>query len=162
MLFVRVEAILQIVKQDMNNFRQGDRSRDKRSSGRREMYDAVCDNCGKACKVPFKPSGDKPIYCSDCFEEKGGRDSGRQKRDSFRGRDSGGRSSSGYSQGNVSDRSVLQLSKSIENLSIKLDSIIALLKTSEKPEMPEKKAEDKKEKAPKTKKAESKKATKTG
>lgn len=29
--------------------------------------DAVCAKCGKNCKVPFKPTGDKPVYCSDCF-----------------------------------------------------------------------------------------------
>ena len=34
----------------------------------RQMFDAVCDNCGKDCKVPFQPRGDKPIYCSNCFE----------------------------------------------------------------------------------------------
>ena len=41
---------------------------------RREMpmCDAVCAKCGKNCQVPFKPTGDKPVYCSDCF---GGRES---------------------------------------------------------------------------------------
>jgi len=33
----------------------------------REMYDAVCANCGKETKVPFKPHLEKPVYCSDCF-----------------------------------------------------------------------------------------------
>lgn len=33
----------------------------------REMYDAVCAECGKETKVPFKPHLDKPIYCADCF-----------------------------------------------------------------------------------------------
>ena len=37
----------------------------------RQMFDAVCDNCGKDCKVPFQPRSGKPIYCSNCFEEKG-------------------------------------------------------------------------------------------
>ncbi len=43
--------------------------RDSRRSNNRDMYSAVCDKCGKDCKVPFKPSSDKPIYCSDCFEQ---------------------------------------------------------------------------------------------
>ncbi|MBI4497527.1 MAG: zinc-ribbon domain containing protein [Chloroflexi bacterium] len=34
---------------------------------RREMYPAVCAQCGKATEVPFLPRGDKPVYCSDCF-----------------------------------------------------------------------------------------------
>ena len=33
----------------------------------REMFKATCGNCGKACEVPFKPTGEKPVYCSDCF-----------------------------------------------------------------------------------------------
>jgi CxxC-x17-CxxC domain-containing protein len=44
--------------------------RSSRSSNDKQMFSAVCDKCGKDCKVPFKPSNDKPIYCSECFEEK--------------------------------------------------------------------------------------------
>jgi len=36
-------------------------------SGPREMHKAVCADCGKECEVPFKPSGDRPVYCRDCF-----------------------------------------------------------------------------------------------
>jgi CxxC-x17-CxxC domain-containing protein len=36
-----------------------------------DMCDAVCAKCGKDCKVPFKPTGDKPVFCSDCFEKQG-------------------------------------------------------------------------------------------
>lgn len=35
--------------------------------GDKRMYEAVCDKCGKKCEVPFRPTGDKPIYCSQCF-----------------------------------------------------------------------------------------------
>ena len=34
---------------------------------RREMFPAVCAQCGKDTQVPFKPSGARPVYCSDCF-----------------------------------------------------------------------------------------------
>ncbi len=37
-------------------------------SGDRQMYDAVCAECGADCKVPFKPTGERPVYCSDCFK----------------------------------------------------------------------------------------------
>ena len=37
------------------------------SSGPREMFPAVCAQCGKQAQVPFQPRGDKPVYCSDCF-----------------------------------------------------------------------------------------------
>jgi len=33
----------------------------------REMYPAVCSSCGKETTVPFQPTGDKPVYCRDCF-----------------------------------------------------------------------------------------------
>ena len=34
---------------------------------RREMFQATCSSCGKVAEVPFKPSGEKPVYCRDCF-----------------------------------------------------------------------------------------------
>ncbi len=39
------------------------------SRGPREMHDAVCAQCGKETQVPFRPSGDRPVYCSDCFSK---------------------------------------------------------------------------------------------
>ena len=41
----------------------------RKNAGRpeREMHDAVCANCGKEGKVPFKPREDRPVYCSECF-----------------------------------------------------------------------------------------------
>ncbi|MDD5634823.1 MAG: DNA-directed RNA polymerase [Candidatus Omnitrophica bacterium] len=42
----------------------------KRDFGPREMHKAVCSECGKECEVPFKPSGDKPVYCKDCFSKR--------------------------------------------------------------------------------------------
>ena len=34
----------------------------------RELYEIVCAECGKTDKVPFMPKNDKPVYCSECFE----------------------------------------------------------------------------------------------
>jgi len=52
---------------------------DRRDSGRpsfedKKMFKAVCDKCHKECEVPFRPTGDKPVFCSDCFskEDRGG------------------------------------------------------------------------------------------
>jgi CxxC-x17-CxxC domain-containing protein len=36
-------------------------------SAPREMFSATCDGCGREARVPFRPSGTKPVYCSDCF-----------------------------------------------------------------------------------------------
>jgi CxxC-x17-CxxC domain-containing protein len=35
----------------------------------REMHTAICASCGKEAQVPFVPRGDKPVYCSDCFQQ---------------------------------------------------------------------------------------------
>jgi len=43
----------------------------------REMHKATCAECGKECEVPFKPTGDKPVYCKECFaKQRDSRDSG--------------------------------------------------------------------------------------
>jgi CxxC-x17-CxxC domain-containing protein len=58
------------------------------SSREREMYPAVCAQCGKPTQVPFEPRGDRPVYCSDCFstQRPGG---GGQGRRNGSGRDGG-------------------------------------------------------------------------
>ena len=33
----------------------------------RPMYKAVCADCRSLCQIPFKPSGDRPVYCQECF-----------------------------------------------------------------------------------------------
>jgi CxxC-x17-CxxC domain-containing protein len=55
------------------------------SRGSREMFSVTCSSCGQEAQVPFQPRGDKPVYCSSCFDKRGGGASG-----SGRGR-SGGR-----------------------------------------------------------------------
>ena len=42
------------------------------SRGPREMFTATCSSCGNEAQVPFQPSGDKPVYCSTCFQQRGG------------------------------------------------------------------------------------------
>ncbi|WP_028306956.1 zinc-ribbon domain containing protein [Desulfitibacter alkalitolerans] len=37
-------------------------------SQQREMHPATCASCGKSTTVPFRPSGDKPVYCKDCYQ----------------------------------------------------------------------------------------------
>ena len=43
----------------------------------REMHPAVCAECGKDTTVPFRPRGDRPVYCSDCFRSRSGRATAR-------------------------------------------------------------------------------------
>jgi CxxC-x17-CxxC domain-containing protein len=37
--------------------------------GPRQMFPAVCAGCGKQTEVPFKPSGSRPVYCRECFQQ---------------------------------------------------------------------------------------------
>ena len=50
----------------MGDFNKGE----KRDFGPRKMHKAVCAECKQECEVPFKPSGDRPVYCKTCFEKR--------------------------------------------------------------------------------------------
>ena len=41
----------------------------KKNEGKpeREFFTATCTECGKEAKIPFQPSSDRPVYCSECF-----------------------------------------------------------------------------------------------
>jgi CxxC-x17-CxxC domain-containing protein len=82
------------------------------------MHHAVCAECGNDCEVPFRPTGDRPIYCKNCFGGKGGDDRApRQDRPSF---DRGAAPSHG------SDKAVRELSQKVDAIAQKLDALIAL------------------------------------
>jgi len=72
----------------MDNFRRNNNKFGGRRNDRPSMHKAVCDECGKDCEVPFKPTGEKPIFCNDCFRNKGGNASVQQNN-----RDAGRRNS---------------------------------------------------------------------
>ncbi|MES2225378.1 MAG: CxxC-x17-CxxC domain-containing protein [Patescibacteria group bacterium] len=38
-----------------------------RDNGPTESFKTTCSKCSKACEVPFKPNGKKPVFCRDCF-----------------------------------------------------------------------------------------------
>jgi CxxC-x17-CxxC domain-containing protein len=37
------------------------------------MHDATCASCGVSTQVPFRPSGDRPVYCRDCYSQNNSR-----------------------------------------------------------------------------------------
>ena len=43
---------------------QDNRYRDK------VMHKVICADCKKECEVPFRPSGDRPVYCQGCFSRR--------------------------------------------------------------------------------------------
>lgn len=85
-----------VVVRDFNRNHNSGRGRsfgggDKRQFGnnrgfdrpRPTMYPATCSKCGKDCEVPFRPTGDKPVFCRDCFRENGGGEARRPEERSF-------------------------------------------------------------------------------
>lgn len=111
----------------MNDYR----SRDRRDRRRSEKHKAVCDECGKECYVPFKPTGDKPIYCNECFDKRGGGSS---------------RNRSPRSKGGFGDKSPTELLNEVKLLNTKLDKIIDLLTSKEKSKKKSKKVKKEKSK----------------
>jgi CxxC-x17-CxxC domain-containing protein len=59
----------------------------RRSEGRHDNYRervlhrAICAECKKECEVPFKPSGERPVYCKDCFSKRKGGSSFNERPD---------------------------------------------------------------------------------
>ncbi len=45
-------------------------ARKNAARGPREYFDAKCAECGADCKVPFQPTANRPVYCSDCFAKR--------------------------------------------------------------------------------------------
>lgn len=53
--------------QRCKNCRMARKNNSRDAGGARQMFEAVCSECGKPCQVPFQPRNDRPVYCSDCF-----------------------------------------------------------------------------------------------
>ena len=39
------------------------------SGSRRQMFPAVCAECGQDTEVPFEPREDRPVYCRECYSK---------------------------------------------------------------------------------------------
>lgn len=102
-----------------------------RDFGNRDMHRATCAACGKDCEVPFMPSGDRPVYCSNCFESRRNEDgnsrgpAGRNfTRPNFEERRP---YSSGGDRGNTRGNDNSEFTEQIKNLNFKLDRILRIL-----------------------------------
>ncbi|MDY6917413.1 MAG: zinc-ribbon domain containing protein [Chloroflexota bacterium] len=49
--------------------RRSERQGDSGYRPRRQMYPAVCAECGKETEVPFEPRQGRPVYCRDCYNK---------------------------------------------------------------------------------------------
>ncbi len=68
-------------------FRQSGHNNDRGNRGpdnnyrERTMHKAVCADCKSECEVPFKPTGERPVYCKDCFAKRKSGSSFRERPD---------------------------------------------------------------------------------
>ncbi|MFC1666525.1 CxxC-x17-CxxC domain-containing protein [Candidatus Omnitrophota bacterium] len=56
--------------QRFNHFHRHDRGKQDSGPRERTYTRVICADCSKECEVPFKPSGDRPVYCKDCFSKR--------------------------------------------------------------------------------------------
>lgn len=52
---------------DCRNSRKNGAGGSTGGAGARQNYEAVCAECSATTTVPFKPRGDRPVYCRACF-----------------------------------------------------------------------------------------------
>jgi len=65
-----VEAQDESEKEDVEEEKIEEKPEEKEvDSFKREMYKAVCADCGKECEVPFKPIEGRSVYCRDCYSK---------------------------------------------------------------------------------------------
>ncbi|MDX9970284.1 MAG: hypothetical protein RBS56_00030 [Candidatus Gracilibacteria bacterium] len=111
--------------------RRDRRDRDDRGGRRddKKRYPAVCCECGRDFELPFRPSSDRAVYCSDCFEGK------RDENDFPRG-GKGAEEEADFAE---------YFEEKFAELNAKLDAVVRLLtgKTEDLPPVKEKKAKKK-------------------
>jgi CxxC-x17-CxxC domain-containing protein len=121
---------------------------ERRNFGSREwdhsqMHEATCSDCGKRCEVPFRPTGEKPVYCNQCFSiHRGSTSAGPARRDFGR---PGFGERKPFESGN--NNTPNQYKEQFDLLNGKLDKILGILvpATAAKEEKKEKVDEKKKE-----------------
>jgi CxxC-x17-CxxC domain-containing protein len=100
-----------------------------RSSSDRPMFRTTCSKCGNDCEVPFRPTGERPVYCSKCFEENRSSDSRRPDDRNDRGRYNNFENKNENRNGNSDG----QYKKQFEILNQKLDKILKIISPTSAP-----------------------------
>lgn len=115
---------------NFNKFKNGhggDRGFDRHSHGPRQMFQAVCSKCGQNCEVPFKPTGDRPVFCNNCFKSQG-QDRPKFTPQNFAGQPRQTQVSAGQSaRPPQSHKDGPGYQAQFETLNVKLDKVLAML-----------------------------------
>lgn len=94
--------------------------------GDREMFDAECANCHTKTQVPFRPNGQKPVFCRDCFKPEG---AGAPQR--FPNRDAGPRREFSPRPAQ-SDSGMADVKRQLQTMNTTLERMVALLEKNER------------------------------
>lgn len=96
-----------------------------RDRGPVTMHQAICDQCGKPCEVPFRPTDGKPVYCNVCFGAKknavGDRGQDRFQQKNYNNFRSSGSADSGS---NAGKSGIDDVKKQLVILNVKMDRLI--------------------------------------
>lgn len=104
----------------------------RKSDGPRQMFPAVCGDCGQNCEVPFRPTDAFPVFCTSCFKAQGGdkarmNDKPRFDKPRFAPKSFGDRGARPF-ENHTTTPNVGSVSKAqFEALSAKVDRILDLL-----------------------------------
>jgi CxxC-x17-CxxC domain-containing protein len=95
-----------------------------------QKFDAICSNCGKKCQVPFRPDGEKPVYCKDCFDMPRKAMTGKKKFSAnttprFSGSANFG--STALTASAAGGKSVADLTRQIAAMNTKIDTMLKIL-----------------------------------
>jgi len=94
-----------------------------------QKFPGICSSCGKACELPFRPNGRKPVYCSACF------DTHREtpvNNGSFQRREAPVRSF----EPRTSEWGIGDLKQQVGAMNTKIDSMLRILETMSRPSEP--------------------------
>ncbi len=98
------------------------------------LHPATCASCKKPCEVPFRPNGDKAVYCRDCYAGRAAMGGDRSKRKDFRNEEKpfaprAFSNSTNTPVGNsfATNKDNEYLKKQIEIINEKLDKLTALV-----------------------------------
>jgi CxxC-x17-CxxC domain-containing protein len=88
------------------------------------MYAATCANCGRTTEVPFRPTGERPVFCRDCFDKQSpqGKFERREAPRQFERREA-----PHFAKPTTSDRAIEELKTQLAGMSRKLDTAVSLL-----------------------------------
>jgi CxxC-x17-CxxC domain-containing protein len=90
-----------------------------------QKFDAVCSNCGKRCQVPFRPDGEKPVYCKDCFDMPRKAMTGKKKFSTSPAASFNAPMSAGG--GIAGGKSIADLTRQIAAMNAKIDTMLKVL-----------------------------------